>query len=49
VVGWIKDATGSYAGGLFGLAAFTAVSTAICAFGLDIPRRITAEDLAPAE
>jgi len=26
VVGWLKDATGSYAGGLYGLAMFTAVS-----------------------
>jgi ACS family tartrate transporter-like MFS transporter len=40
LVGWIKDFTGSYSGGLYGLAAFTAVSALIAAFGLHIPRRI---------
>ena len=41
LVGWIKDFTGSYSGGLYGLAAFTAVSALIAAFALHIPRRIT--------
>jgi MFS transporter, ACS family, tartrate transporter len=40
IVGWIKDVTGSYSGGLYGLAAFTAVSALIAAFALHIPRRI---------
>ena len=40
IVGWLKDATGSYAGGLYGLACFTAVSAVICATALHIPRRV---------
>jgi ACS family tartrate transporter-like MFS transporter len=40
LVGWIKDFTGSYSGGLYGLAAFTAVSALIAAFALHIPRRV---------
>jgi MFS transporter, ACS family, tartrate transporter len=40
VVGWLKDATGSYAGGLYGLAMFTAVSAVIAAVALHIPRRV---------
>jgi ACS family tartrate transporter-like MFS transporter len=40
VVGWLKDATGSYSGGLYGLAVFTAISSIIAAVGLHIPRRI---------
>ena len=49
VVGWLKDTTGSYAGGLYGLAAFTAVSAVIAAFALHIPRRVGAPVAAPAE
>jgi ACS family tartrate transporter-like MFS transporter len=48
VVGWLKDLTGSYAGGLYGLAAFTAVSALIAAVGLHIPRRVGVR-VAPAE
>jgi ACS family tartrate transporter-like MFS transporter len=40
IVGWIKDMTGSYAGGLYGLAAFTAVSALVAAFALHIPRQV---------
>jgi MFS transporter, ACS family, tartrate transporter len=40
VVGWLKDVTGSYSGGLYGLAAFTAISAVIAAVGLHIPRRV---------
>jgi MFS transporter, ACS family, tartrate transporter len=40
LVGWIKDFTGSYSGGLYGLAAFTGVSALIAAFALHIPRRV---------
>ncbi len=40
LVGWIKDFTGSYAGGLYGLAIFTAVSALIAAFALHIPRQV---------
>jgi ACS family tartrate transporter-like MFS transporter len=39
VVGWLKDTTGSYAGGLYGLAIFTGISAIIAAVGLHIPRR----------
>jgi MFS transporter, ACS family, tartrate transporter len=41
LVGWIKDFTGSYSGGLYGLAAFTGVSALIAAFALHIPRRVS--------
>jgi len=36
-VGFMKDATGSYAGGLYGLALFGFAAAAITAFFLDIP------------
>ena len=38
IVGWLKDATGSYSGGLYGLAVFTGIATIIALFGLHIPR-----------
>jgi ACS family tartrate transporter-like MFS transporter len=37
-VGFMKDATGSYAGGLYGLALFGILAAAITAFWLDIPK-----------
>lgn len=37
-VGVMKDATGSYAGGLFGLALLSLIASLICAFFLHIPR-----------
>jgi ACS family tartrate transporter-like MFS transporter len=40
LVGWIKDFTGSYSGGLYGLAIFTGVSALIAAVALHIPRRV---------
>jgi MFS transporter, ACS family, tartrate transporter len=49
VVGWLKDITGSYAGGLYGLAAFTGASAIIAAVGLHIPRRVGIQAIAPAE
>jgi ACS family tartrate transporter-like MFS transporter len=36
-VGVIKDWTGSYAGGLYGLAFLCVVSAVVCALFLDIP------------
>jgi ACS family tartrate transporter-like MFS transporter len=36
-VGFMKDATGSYTGGLYGLALFGLFAAAITAFFLDIP------------
>lgn len=46
-VGWLRETTGSYAGGLYGLAVCTAASAVVCAVALHIPRRIGVE--APAE
>ncbi len=40
IVGWLKDVTGSYSGGLYGLAAFTGVAALIAAFALHIPRQV---------
>jgi ACS family tartrate transporter-like MFS transporter len=37
IVGWLKDTTGSYSGGLYGLAAFTAIGALIALFALNIP------------
>ena len=51
-VGVMKDLTGSYAGGLYGLALLSVVSSVICALFLHIPDVITPAqgkpDLAPA-
>jgi ACS family tartrate transporter-like MFS transporter len=49
VIGWLKDLTGSYAGGLYGMAIFTAVSALVAAVGLHIPSRIGRGVVAPAE
>jgi MFS transporter, ACS family, tartrate transporter len=52
-IGVMKDATGSYAGGLYGLALLSLVSAVVCALFLHIPDPTTAEDgkarLAPAQ
>ena len=40
LVGWIRDVTGSYSGGLYGLAMFTAISALLAAFALHIPRQV---------
>jgi MFS transporter, ACS family, tartrate transporter len=42
-VGFMKDLTGSYAGGLYGLALFGLVSAFVCAFFLHIPDPTTSE------
>jgi len=39
-VGVMKDATGSYAGGLYGLALLCLMSSVVCAFFLDIPNAV---------
>lgn len=41
-VGFIKDTTGSYAGGLYGLALLAFVAAAVAAFGLRIPNAAAA-------
>ena len=38
-VGYMKDLTGSFAGGLYGLALLGFISALICALFLHIPRR----------
>ena len=49
-VGAMKDLTGSYAGGLYGLALLGLVAAIVCALFLHIPRPITPEAVAaPAE
>ena len=52
-VGVMKDATGSFAGGLFGLALLSLVAAVVCAFFLHIPNPITTRsglvEVAPAE
>ena len=48
IVGWLKDVTGSYAGGLYGLAVFTLISAITAAFGLHIPRRVARVTELPA-
>jgi ACS family tartrate transporter-like MFS transporter len=40
IVGWAKQITGSYAGGLYALAALALMSAIVSAFWLHIPRRI---------
>jgi MFS transporter, ACS family, tartrate transporter len=49
IVGWLKDTTGSYSGGLYGLAVFTGVSSLIAVIGLNIPRRVGIQAVAAAE
>jgi ACS family tartrate transporter-like MFS transporter len=52
-IGLMKDATGSYAGGLYGLALLSLVSAVVCALFLHIPDPTRAEEakarLAPAQ
>jgi ACS family tartrate transporter-like MFS transporter len=38
-VGWMKDLTGSFTGGLYGLALFGVLAAAVTAFALDVPNR----------
>jgi ACS family tartrate transporter-like MFS transporter len=40
IVGWAKEITGSYAGGLYALAAFALMSAVVSLFWLNIPRRV---------
>jgi MFS transporter, ACS family, tartrate transporter len=39
IVGWVKDLTGSFAGGLYALAAFALMAAVVSALWLHIPRR----------
>ena len=50
VVGWAKDATGSFAAGLYALAAFALLSAVVAALWLDYPRvAMGKESAVPAE
>src|ERR1700759_4690047 len=42
IVGWAKDLTGSFAGGLYALAAFSLLSAIVSAFWLQVPRTAVA-------
>jgi ACS family tartrate transporter-like MFS transporter len=42
IVGWVREQSGSFAGGLYALAAFALMSAVVAAFWLHIPRRVTA-------
>jgi ACS family tartrate transporter-like MFS transporter len=52
-IGLMKDATGTFSGGLYGLALLSLVSAVVCWLFLDIPDPTTAEEpkprLAPAQ
>ena len=45
-VGWIKDYTGSFAGGLYALAALALMSAMISALWLHIPRHVVPREIA---
>jgi ACS family tartrate transporter-like MFS transporter len=47
-IGVVKDATGSFSGGLYGLAALTLVSSLVCAFFLNIPDVVSTRQRQPA-
>jgi MFS transporter, ACS family, tartrate transporter len=51
IVGWVKDRTDSFAGGLYALAGFALVSAVISAFWLNIekPAGLGESTAAPAE
>ena len=51
IVGWVKDSTGSFAGGLYALAGFALLSAVISAFWLNIekPAGLSERPVAPAE
>jgi ACS family tartrate transporter-like MFS transporter len=42
IVGWVREASGSFSGGLYALAAFALMSAVVAAFWLHIPRRVAA-------
>ncbi|MBV9826482.1 MAG: MFS transporter, partial [Alphaproteobacteria bacterium] len=49
IVGWAKDMTGSFAGGLYALAACALISAMVSLFTLRIPSSVRSGELAPAE
>ena len=50
IVGWVKDYTGSFTGGLYALACFSLMSAIVAALGLRIANPAARrQELAPAE
>ena len=51
IVGWVKDMTGSFSGGLYALAGFALLAAAVTAFFLDVPKpaALAEPPAAPAE
>ena len=48
IVGWVKDWTGSFAGGLYALAGFALMAAMVAALWVHIPRHAVAPDVAAA-
>jgi ACS family tartrate transporter-like MFS transporter len=48
IVGWVRELTGSFAGGLYALAGFALMAVIVAAVGLHIPRDAVASEAAPA-
>ena len=46
IVGWAREATGDFTGGLYALAAFSLMSAIVAAFWLDIPRSTSSDVVA---
>ena len=49
IVGWVRQSTGSFAGGLFALAGFALMAALVSGFWLNIPRRVARPAVAAAE
>jgi ACS family tartrate transporter-like MFS transporter len=48
IVGWVRNTTGSYAGGLYALAGFALLAAVVSALWLHTPRRVAAPAAAAA-
>src|SRR6266567_3274474 len=48
IVGWVRELTGSFAGGLYALAGFALMAAIVAALWLHIPRHAVASEVAPA-
>ena len=46
IVGWAKQLTGSFAGGLYALAICALVSAVVSLFGMNLPRRVRVPEAA---
>ncbi|HYM01948.1 MAG TPA: MFS transporter [Stellaceae bacterium] len=43
IVGWVREATGGFAGGLYALAGFALMSAVVAALWLDVPKRVSVD------